>query len=343
MKIIQFMASAGGVGGLEQHTFNLVNELAKQHEVHFIAHPCYAEKVARNVHFHSLDLSRSRLNIGLLWQLCSIIKKINADILHCQAGKASELVNMISAFLPNIKRVNTIHGTKKNKKVYHQKADAVIGVSKALTDGVPLHKAHVVYNGVLAHCKLSTNEITQQKQQIIEQYQLNPSFKNIICIGRLEPVKNIALLVQAMQNVQANLWIVGDGSLRQSLEQQVRELNISHKVAFLGYRTDARDLLQCADIVALSSDREGFPLVMVEALQAEKVMVSTKVNGVVEFLPKAYLADVGSCEQLAQAIHHALQQHSIEDFQALFLQAQQHLTVTAMAQQTVDVYRSTLD
>lgn len=343
MKIIQFMASSGGVGGLEQHTFNLVNELAKQHEVHFIAHPCYAEKVASNVHFHSLDLSRSRLNIGLLWQLCSIIKKINADILHCQAGKASELVNMISAFLPNIKRVNTIHGTKKNKKVYYQKADAVIGVSKALIDGVPSHKAHVVYNGVLAHRKLSNNEITQQKQQIIEQYQLNPSFKNIICIGRLEPVKNIALLVQAMQNVQANLWIVGDGSLCQSLEQQVRELNISHKVAFLGYRADARDLLQCADVVALSSDREGFPLVMVEALQAEKVMVSTKVNGVVEWLPEQFLVDIGNVQQFTTAIEQALFGQGVQDYHTLFFKAQQDLTVEAMTQQTVNVYKNILE
>lgn len=342
MKIIQFMASSGGVGGLEQHTFNLVNELAKQHEVHFIAHPCYAEKVASNVHFHSLDLSRSRLNIILLWQLLGIIKKINADILHCQAGKASELVNMISPFLPKIKRINTIHGTKKNKQVYHQKADAVIGVSKALIDGVPSHKVYVVYNGVLAHRKLSTNEITQQKQQIIEQYQLHPSFKNIICIGRLEPVKNIALLIQAMQSVQANLWIVGDGSLRQSLEQQVRELNISHKVVFLGYRADARDLLQCADMVALSSDREGFPLVMVEALQAEKVMVSTKVNGVVEWLPKQFLADIGNVGQLRLAIENALSEKEYRDYQTVFLKAQRELTVEAMVQQTISIYENVL-
>lgn len=342
MKIIQFMASSGGVGGLEQHTFNLVNELAKQHEVHFIAHPCYAEKVASNIHFHSLDLSRSRLNIILLWQLLGIIKKINADILHCQAGKASELINMISVFLPKIKRVNTIHGTKKNKKVYYQKADAVIGVSKALTDGVPSHKAHVVYNGVLAHRKLSDYEINQQKQQIIEQYQLNSSFKNIICIGRLEPVKNIALLVQAMQNVQANLWIVGDGSLRQSLEQQVRELNISHKVVFLGYRADARDLLQCADMVALSSDREGFPLVMVEALQAEKVMVSTKVNGVVEWLPEQFLADIGNVGQLRLAIENALSEKEYRDYQTVFLKAQRELTVEAMVQQTISIYENVL-
>lgn len=343
MKIIQFMASAGGVGGLEQHTFNLVNELAKQHEVHFIAHPCYADKVTQNVIFHAVDLSRSRFNLVLLWQLLAMIKKINADILHCQAGKASELVNMISEFLPNIKRVNTIHGTKKNKKVYYLKADAVIGVSKALIEDVPSHKAYVVYNGVLAHRKLSNDEIHQQKQQIIEQYQLNPSFKNIICIGRLEPVKNIALLIQAMQSVQANLWIVGDGSLRQSLEQQVHNLGLPQKIAFLGYRADARDVLQCADIVALSSDREGFPLVMVEALQAEKVMISTKVSGVVEWLPQQFLVDIGNVEQLVSVINLALKDNSQHDFAMLFEQAQQQLTVEAMAQQTVKIYQCILN
>ena len=39
MKIVQVLATSGGVGGLEQHTFNLVNELSQQHEVHIIAHP----------------------------------------------------------------------------------------------------------------------------------------------------------------------------------------------------------------------------------------------------------------------------------------------------------------
>ncbi|MFE1726418.1 glycosyl transferase, partial [Acinetobacter baumannii] len=43
MKIVQVLATSGGVGGLEQHTFNLVNELALNHEVHVIAHPCYVD------------------------------------------------------------------------------------------------------------------------------------------------------------------------------------------------------------------------------------------------------------------------------------------------------------
>ncbi len=55
MKIVQVLATSGGVGGLEQHTFNLVNELSQQHEVHIIAHPCYADKFNAHVCFHAVD------------------------------------------------------------------------------------------------------------------------------------------------------------------------------------------------------------------------------------------------------------------------------------------------
>lgn len=338
MKIIQFMASSGGVGGLEQHTFNLVNELAKLHEVHFIAHPCYADYINKNVQFHAVDLTRSRLNPFLLTQLMNIINRIQADILHCQAGKATELTNYITPCLKGIKRVNTIHGTKKNKALYYKKSDAVIGVSRALIQDIPTDKATVIYNGVSAINLLTLFEREQLKQQIFQQYPLHADKPLLICIGRLEPVKNIALLIDAMQEIDANLWIVGDGSLKSSLEQQVKQLQLNHQVAFLGYRNDARQLMQCADVVVLSSDREGFPLVMVEALQAEKVMASTNVNGVMEWLPKDYLADIGNVAQLRQAIHCALSEQSQTDFQPLFQQAQQQLTVSAMAEQTEQVY-----
>lgn len=163
-----------------------------------------------------------------------------------------------------------------------------------------------------------------------------------MCIGRLEPVKNIALLLQAMQEIDANLWIVGDGSLRQALEVQVRQQQMQERVAFLGFRTDARDLLQLAHVVVLSSDREGFPLVMVEALQSDKVMASTKVNGVIEWLPEMYLADIGDAQGLKAAIGNALNQTSQLDFQPLFSRAKAELTVEAMTQQTLQVYQHLL-
>ena len=263
MKIVQVLATSGGVGGLEQHTFNLVNELSQQHEVHIIAHPCYADKFNAHVCFHAVDFSRSRWNIFLLCQLKSIINKIQPDIVHAQAGKAAELISKIRTWLKPVKFVTTVHGTKKNKSIYTF-ADAVIAVSQALTQGIPSEKAYVVYNGVYTQPNLSDEQKQQLKSEIYIQHSLlNSSKKIVMCIGRLEPVKNISLLLHAMSNIDAHLFIVGDGSLRSDLEQQTAAQKMQDRVAFLGFRTDARDLIQIADVVVLSSDREGFPLVMV--------------------------------------------------------------------------------
>ncbi|WP_180064603.1 glycosyltransferase [Acinetobacter sp. YH12095] len=342
MKIVQVLATSGGVGGLEQHTFNLVNELSQQHEVHIIAHPCYVDKFNAHVCFHAVDFSRSRWNIFLLCQLKSIINKIHPDIVHAQAGKAAELVSKIRTWLKPVKFVTTVHGTKKNKSIYTF-ADAVIAVSQALTQEIPSEKAYVVYNGVYTQPNLSDEQKQQLKSEIYTQYSLlNSSKKIVMCIGRLEPVKNISLLLDAMSNIDAHLFIVGNGSLRSDLEQQTAAQKMLDRVAFLGFRTDARDLIQIADVVVLSSDREGFPLVMVEALQANKTMASTRVNGVIEWLPEPYLANIGQAKELQQAIENALTVQAQADFSPLFMKAKQELTVIAMAQQTLNIYEHLL-
>lgn len=342
MKIVQVLATSGGIGGLEQHSFNLVNEMSLQHEVHILAHPCYADKFNEKVHFHPVNFARSRWNIFLLWQLKSRINQIQPDIVHAQAGKAAELMTKIRGWLKPVKFVTTVHGTKKNKAIYAA-GDAVIAVSQALTQGISAHKAHIVYNGVYPQPALSEQQKDQLKADIYAAYPvMDRSKKLVMCIGRLEPVKNISLLIEAMQGIDANLWIVGDGSLRTSLEAQVQQQNMQSQVAFLGFRTDARDLIQLADTVVLSSDREGFPLVMVEALQADKTMASTKVNGVIEWLPAPYLAEIGNAEQLNVSIQQALSNVADQEFSPLFAKAKAELTVEAMTQQTLKIYKDLL-
>lgn len=339
MKILQVMASSGGVGGLEQHTFSLTNQLALGHEVHVIAHECYRKNFDAAVHFHAFDFSRSRWNILALYQLAQQINRIHPQILHAQAGKAAQLIQHIRPFLKPLKIVTTVHGTKKNKSAYCV-GDGIITVSKALTQALPVERTQVIYNGIVPQVKLTQTEKDALKQKVFQQYpHLDPSKKIVMCIGRLEPVKNIALLINAMQQVDANCWVVGDGSLKPALENQVQQLGLEDRIVFLGYRADARELIQIADVICLSSDREGFPLVMVEALQAEKPLVSTRVSGVVEWLPEQYLVDIGDTNGLAQALQRALQLEQHVALQPLYLRAQKELSVESMAQQTADFYQ----
>jgi glycosyltransferase involved in cell wall biosynthesis len=108
--------------------------------------------------------------------------------------------------------------------------------------------------------------------------------------GRLCEVKNYGLLLRAAARVcgdstiEPYFVIIGDGHLRPELEQLARELGISARVVFTGFRRDASALYRDLDLVALTSLNEGTPLTVIEGLHAGRAVVATAVGGVVDLL-----------------------------------------------------------
>jgi glycosyltransferase involved in cell wall biosynthesis len=104
-------------------------------------------------------------------------------------------------------------------------------------------------------------------------------------VGRLAPEKDHATLLKAFRSVavadpRARLVLVGDGSLRSTLEVRAREIGVDDRVCWLGARTDVADLLPHFDVFVLSSIREGAPLSLLEAMAAARPVVSTRVGEV---------------------------------------------------------------
>ncbi|MFL6375751.1 MAG: glycosyltransferase [Pyrinomonadaceae bacterium] len=113
----------------------------------------------------------------------------------------------------------------------------------------------------------------------------------IAFIGRLTEIKDIPLLLHAMQAYTQlrhapaiRLLVIGDGHLRPNLEGLARELGIDEFVTFLGNREDIAELLPQLDAVVLTSKNEGTPLSLIEAMAAGKPVVSTAVGGVGDLL-----------------------------------------------------------
>ena len=105
----------------------------------------------------------------------------------------------------------------------------------------------------------------------------------------LRPEKRIDLLLRAHAHVRsavptAQLLIAGDGPCRETLEEQARTLGLDGSVRFLGARRDVDSLLRAADVGALSSDREGSPLLMFECMANDVPLVATAVGGVPEVI-----------------------------------------------------------
>ncbi|MGA2819258.1 MAG: glycosyltransferase family 4 protein [Anaerolineales bacterium] len=104
-------------------------------------------------------------------------------------------------------------------------------------------------------------------------------------VGRLVSIKNHAMFLRAARSMvdsgsQANFVIVGDGELRQSLEAQARGLDLTARVYFLGWREEMSPIYGDLDIFALTSNNEGTPLSLLEAMAAALPVVATSVGGV---------------------------------------------------------------
>jgi len=109
----------------------------------------------------------------------------------------------------------------------------------------------------------------------------------LLHIGRIGQVKNHLLLVEAFSKAlekerRLRLILVGEGELRRKVEEKVEERRLEDRVDFLGWRSDIPYLLSNCDIFVLSSDFEGFGIVLIEAMAAGKPVVATRVGGVPE-------------------------------------------------------------
>jgi glycosyltransferase involved in cell wall biosynthesis len=132
----------------------------------------------------------------------------------------------------------------------------------------------------------------------------------ILCVSRLEPVKNLPLLIEAAGILKEHgqrfvVRIVGEGHLRGELESQIERQELAEVVELLGYRTDVPKLIAEADVCALVSLKEGLPRAIIEAGACARPVVATDVVGnrdAVAHGDTGFLVPLGDAQALAQRL-----------------------------------------
>lgn len=186
------------------------------------------------------------------------------------------------------------------------------GVARAMSEygGIPLDQIEVIYNPVI------TSELFQRASaQPLEPF---PKTKHpaLLYVGRLSPEKDIATLISAFRELlfhrKAHLVIIGSGPDEQTLKNQVARLQIQSYVTFMGHQENPYPYFQHADMLVLTSTREGLPTVLIEALALGLKIVSTDCpSGPREILNEGKygtLVPVGMPNLLAQAILSTLEE-----------------------------------
>lgn len=189
------------------------------------------------------------------------------------------------------------------------------GANALNTLGFDARKVRIHPNGI------NVSDFTNPKRLVAQSSGHTRTQFRIITVARLEPVKRIdvalralASVVHQMPEVEFEYTIVGDGSLRSKLQQLARDFGLQC-VTFQGAmtRSDAIELVSASDAFVLSSDAEGLPTVLIEAMAAGLPIVATDVGGVSEIVKDGedgYLVPTNDPERLATAISTLYRNHN---------------------------------
>lgn len=333
LKIAQVMASGPVQGGLEKHFVELCNGLSERYEVLAIAHQAHGRGMCERVRFEPLDLTFSRISPLNFLHLHRVLSRYRPQVIHAHANKAASMIATLSRFY-SARTVGTVHGFKRKNRCFAG-FDAVIAVSPAIHSHIGLPQARVICNGIPLGDKPP-----HDPQLFVREFQLLELRPKVVAVGRLADVKGFAGLVQAWSGIEADLLIVGEGPERENLEQQIARLGLGDTVHLVGFRDDVPRIMAHADLVVMSSEREGFPYVLVEALHAEKVVVSTSFPGAAELLPDGFVVPYGEPDQLRAKIQATLVrlEDAREAYQSTWQYAREQFTVDSMVAQTAAVY-----
>lgn len=198
---------------------------------------------------------------------------------------------------PPARLVNTRHGMgasqprSRGEWLYRRamsRTDVVAAVCEAArvrfaAQGVrPRAQLLAVPNGIRVEAFSAANE--ERRAALRNVLGLAPGTRIIGTVGRLNPVKDQAMLLRAFARVHAEaadtaLVLVGDGALRAELDAQAASSGAGDAVHFLGDRGDVRQLLQGFDVFALSSRSEGYSMALLEACASGLPIVATDVGG----------------------------------------------------------------
>ncbi|HHS88813.1 MAG TPA: glycosyltransferase, partial [Rhodobacteraceae bacterium] len=325
--ICQIVAEPYHPGGLEKHFIEMCNGLSRDQAVHAIAHESYRRHLDDTVVFHPLDLSRSRRHPLMLWQLIQLLRSIDARVVHAHAKKAGYMLSRVARFIPQ-QSVITLHNLTLARP-WMKRVDGVICVSKTIADTLPGLPTHVVYNGIATPPPAASFHYPTPKP-------------NVLAAGRLAPAKGFDLLIQAVAEIDnVQLHLAGQGDELARLQAMAGALGITDRVHFLGYRDDLPVWVEAADLVVISSRREGFSYVFAEALLAATPVVSTDVPVPCEFLPQAFIVPIDDAGALRHCIAGALDtlDETRQAQEALFSLGRQTFTLEAMLDNTRAVYR----
>jgi len=247
-----------------------------------------------------------------LWKLWRMFRATRPEVVHTHTAKAGTL-GRLAAWLAGVPiRVHTFHGHVFHgyfgrvktflfltvERILARLTTKVVAISPRQADElrrylrVPAERIAVIPLG-LDLGRFVAADAAVERQGFRRSIGAGSEVV-VAMVGRLTAIKNHALAIRALARLSGTLpafllVIVGGGEEEPALRNLVARLGLDQSVRFLGWRRDLEAVYYGSDVVALSSDNEGTPVCLIEALACGRPVVATNVGGVPDLLEEGRL------------------------------------------------------
>jgi len=334
IRVVQVLAT-GTNGGAQEHLYSLVSRMDhERYDVSIVSlSPGSAVRKLEHAGFDVLviDEADDAIAVGAL---AAHLTDVRADVIHNHMFRAETIGTRAAMALAGIGHrrpyvVSTIHSSRirseedrRHLRDLTPHMDQLIAVSRAIEHKLVDEErtqtpVRLIYNGV----DLSRYDRQEPCCTLPDEYGLEPGAELVGVVARLEPEKGHPTLIEAWPMVlrarpSAYLLIVGEGSRREALEDQARDLGITDRVVFTGRRDDIPAVTAALDVAVLPSYREAQGLTVLEAMALSRPVVASNVGGIPEMITDGatgLLVPPRDAPALAAAITRLLSDHPLAD------------------------------
>jgi glycosyltransferase involved in cell wall biosynthesis len=353
--------------GAEMQLYTLAKEINRDDNIELsiilFNHGILEEKLlGEDIRTNVVD--ESALNsLQVIRQLLRHIRIFRPAIIHTHGFKENILGSICAFLCGRIFTVRTLHGAPENTETNNSLRQKVIrladrfcmhylqrrvvlvsrDLSMALSDSIPVRKCMVIENGVDLEGILACHN--KQDSSLRGSHQ---GFR-VGLAGRLVPVKRVDLFIQTASylrehapELNVRFHVYGDGPLRYKLEQLNERLGTTGIVSFDGHSDDIYKKLSELDALMITSDHEGLPMILLEAMALRIPVIAHASGGIPEVLDGGKYGVLVSDHSAAGYARALIDLAKREDREQLSLDAfnhiSRHYTARLNAERYIDLY-----
>lgn len=252
------------------------------------------------IEYRTLESNNKYFPILTARKLAKLISENNIDVVHLSWGKDLNLASLGKYFSSKpVKLVYSRHMeiTRSKKDLFHRwfyhQVDKILAVSKMVEENaltflpLPKQSIELLYLGVAA-----PNTTDDACESLLEKYSMTRRTMNIALFGRIEKGKAQHIMLFALKllidkEYDVSLTLVGhvmDDDYCAKLNELVKSYGLADYVVFTGMIQDVINIMPCFDVVVLTTPKETFGLVLVEAMRGGVAVVGANAGGVLDII-----------------------------------------------------------